>query len=433
VRTIVTSPAPATTVAEEETAPVQFTVLPNFTLLPATTTEAADTATPAVTAGTTQQATTTTPATTTTVKTDTIKDRRNNFFRKKAPRRFNFRRRPALRKLVPAVEEEDSINEVEPAVRRPAVRPPPLRIVTTERSRASPQQQRDPVEFLKSLSRRPAPTTVPPPVVTQPAETTVQPRPALATPKPVRPSPVRPAPIRPALVKPEPVRPIPLQPAPIQPVALPRPAPPPKPELRQVFTGSDIRKINNLNSFNSLNSVVQPAFLQQSGPLRPSPPETARTAAQLRPSLPTVQRVAQPVPRLQPHPPPALQPRPAPPAPQSRPVPARQPVPRPAPTPIQRTSPPILSAAARPVQQLPASQAAATRGPAGPAPTRAFPAFTLPDFFNVPFEAFRSSGAAPVSGQSQPGLFSSAGQPGGARQGQHRTLNILTGSYSIGW
>ena len=113
-------------VAEEETAPVQFTVLPNFTLLPATTTEAAETATPAVTAGTTQQATTTTSATTTTVKTDTIKDRRNNFFRKKAPRRFNFRRRPVLRKLVPAVEEEDAINEVEPAVSRPAVRPPPV-------------------------------------------------------------------------------------------------------------------------------------------------------------------------------------------------------------------------------------------------------------------------------------------------------------------
>jgi len=70
-----------------------------------------------------------------------------------------------------------------------------------------------------------------------------------------------------------------------------------------------------------------------------------------------------------------------------------------------------------------------------------FPTFELPDFFKVPFAAFKVEASSPPSkvgtpAQNQAGaLFSSIGRPQGTVQGHPRAtnLNILTGSYSVGW
>merc|ERR1711892_447983 len=70
-----------------------------------------------------------------------------------------------------------------------------------------------------------------------------------------------------------------------------------------------------------------------------------------------------------------------------------------------------------------------------------FPKFDLPDFFNVPFASFQTQ--APRSPAQHPStvqnngraLFSGIGQPQGRVQGHPRAtnLNIITGSYSVGW
>jgi len=70
-----------------------------------------------------------------------------------------------------------------------------------------------------------------------------------------------------------------------------------------------------------------------------------------------------------------------------------------------------------------------------------FPKFKLPDFFNIPFASFqtqapRSSAQQPSTVQNNGGaLFSGIGQPQGRVQGHPRAtnLNIITGSYSVGW
>merc|ERR1712106_329835 len=70
-----------------------------------------------------------------------------------------------------------------------------------------------------------------------------------------------------------------------------------------------------------------------------------------------------------------------------------------------------------------------------------FPKFELPDFFNVPFASFQTQAPRSPAQQSPPGqnnggaLFSSIGQPQGRVQGHPRAtnLNIITGSYSVGW
>ena len=72
---------------------------------------------------------------------------------------------------------------------------------------------------------------------------------------------------------------------------------------------------------------------------------------------------------------------------------------------------------------------------------RVFPTFELPDFFKVPFSAFQveapsSPSKVEAPAQNQVGaLFSSIGRPQGTVQGHPRAtnLNILTGSYSVGW
>jgi len=72
---------------------------------------------------------------------------------------------------------------------------------------------------------------------------------------------------------------------------------------------------------------------------------------------------------------------------------------------------------------------------------RVFPTFELPDFFKVPFSAFQVEAPSSPSkvgapAQNQAGaLFSSIGRPQGTVQGHPRAtnLNILTGSYSVGW
>jgi len=70
-----------------------------------------------------------------------------------------------------------------------------------------------------------------------------------------------------------------------------------------------------------------------------------------------------------------------------------------------------------------------------------FPKFELPDFFNVPFASLQTQAPHSPAQQSPPGqnnggaLFSSIGQPQGRVQGHPRAtnLNIITGSYSVGW
>jgi len=70
-----------------------------------------------------------------------------------------------------------------------------------------------------------------------------------------------------------------------------------------------------------------------------------------------------------------------------------------------------------------------------------FPKFELPDFFNVPFASFQTQASRSPAQQAPPGqnnggaLFSSIGQPQGRVQGHPRAsnLNIITGSYSVGW
>merc|ERR1712066_985239 len=84
---------------------------------------------------------------------------------------------------------------------------------------------------------------------------------------------------------------------------------------------------------------------------------------------------------------------------------------------------------AAPVQRRPQPQA--------PVRTNLFPTFELPDFFTIPFAAFRSleqprSTAAAGSAAGKGALFNSIGFPAGQLQGQRgpTNLNILTGSYS---
>merc|ERR1711892_24122 len=70
-----------------------------------------------------------------------------------------------------------------------------------------------------------------------------------------------------------------------------------------------------------------------------------------------------------------------------------------------------------------------------------FPKFELPDFFNVPFASFQTQASrspaqqAPPSQNNGGALFSGIGQPQGRVQGHPRAtnLNIITGSYSVGW
>jgi len=66
-----------------------------------------------------------------------------------------------------------------------------------------------------------------------------------------------------------------------------------------------------------------------------------------------------------------------------------------------------------------------------------FPKFKLPDFFNVPFASFQTQAPQQPSTVKNNGgaLFSGIGQPQGRVQGHPRAtnLNIITGSYSVGW
>jgi len=141
------------------------------------------------------------------------------------------------------------------------------------------------------------------------------------------------------------------------------------------------------NSFTSPNSIVQPAFLKPTQLKKPQPvnvPETQRSIAQ--PSL----RIRGQPNRIQPE------------------VPVPQAV--------------IVQA---PVQSI--------------IRETLFPKFELPDFFKLPFSALQtpsSTNQQATPAQKNAGaLFSSIGLPLGTVQGHPRAtnLNIITGSYSVGW
>ena len=169
--------------------------------------------------------------------------------------------------------------------------------------------------------------------------------------------------------------------------------------------------------------------------LRPtSPPvfeveEAPRSSAQdLAPSQPQQNSLFQSfVPIRQPQPSPQvfrqntvfspLQPQPVSPVQQVRPAarPAARPAPRPAPAPVR----PVQTRPAVRVQPQPAQTVLPTQPVAAPVRTNLFPSFDLPDFFSIPFAAFRS--LTPSSGSNQqaagpsqnpraPQLFNSIGQ-----------------------
>ena len=146
----------------------------------------------------------------------------------------------------------------------------------------------------------------------------------------------------------------------------------------------------NRNSLGSPHSIVQPAFLKPTQFKHPSlinVPETQRSIA--RPQLPT---------HVQPN---EIQPAKS--VPQTFQVKPAQPI-------IRETL---------------------------------FPKFELPDFFPVPFSALQAQAHSTPSKQitntqnNAGALFNSIGQPQGTHtvQGHPRAtnLNIITGSYSVGW
>jgi len=159
-------------------------------------------------------------------------------------------------------------------------------------------------------------------------------------------------------------------------------------------------KLNNReNSFISPNLIVQPAFLKPIEHKQPSQiPETQRSIVQPRRPVHIQTSNIQPL------------------APVPQTVEAKQGVK----TPLRESTDARVNSISRePI----------------------FPKFELPEFFKVPFAAFQaqannSPSKVDTSAQKQAGvLFSGVGQPQGRVQGHPRAtnLNILTGSYSVGW
>jgi len=188
---------------------------------------------------------------------------------------------------------------------------------------------------------------------------------------------------------------------------------------------------------NPLNPTIrQPSLFQQNVDFRQPQPQSVRVAqpppVRVAPQQPTLR--AQ-VPQRRPQP----QQVPAQPA-RAQPQPVRV-----QPQPV-RAQPQPLRAQPQPVRQQPQPVQPRPQVVAKPAPVRTnlFPSFELPDFFRIPFVAFRSLDPASSSGasNSQPAaapaqntrgaLFNSIGLPNGQVQGLQRpqNLNILSGSYS---
>jgi len=65
-----------------------------------------------------------------------------------------------------------------------------------------------------------------------------------------------------------------------------------------------------------------------------------------------------------------------------------------------------------------------------------FPTFEIPDFFNVPFASFKTQAPLSPAQEATPGQNNAGiAQPQGRVQGhpQAKNLNIITGSFSVGW
>merc|ERR1711892_1268523 len=161
---------------------------------------------------------------------------------------------------------------------------------------------------------------------------------------------------------------------------------PPKPQVNSNTRNNQINRFQN--SLSSPNSIVQPAFLKPTQLKKPQPinvPETQRSIAQ-----PTLRIRGRPN-RIQPE--------------------------------------------AREQQEVIVQQA--TVQPI----TRETVFFELPDFFNLPFASQQTQTPSSPNQQATPAqnnagaLFNSASLPQGTVQGHPRAtnLNIITGSYSIGW
>merc|ERR1711976_973857 len=171
--------------------------------------------------------------------------------------------------------------------------------------------------------------------------------------------------------------------------------------------------------FQSFVPIRQPAVFTQNIELKPQP-QAVRVAPQPQP-LRVVSQPQAPVRVAQSQAPVRLVPQP-------------QPV---------RGHPPPVRQQPQPLRSQP--QPAPVRAQPQPAPVRAsiFPSFELPDFFRIPFVAFRSldsssqqqqTPTAAATAPQQPGgaLFNSIGLPSGQVRGFQgpTNLNVLSGSYS---
>merc|ERR1711976_108706 len=193
--------------------------------------------------------------------------------------------------------------------------------------------------------------------------------------------------------------------------------------------------------FQSFVPIRQPAVFTQNIELKPQP-QAVRVAPQPQP-LRVVSQPQAPVRVAQSQAPVRL-------VPQPQRVPQPQPV-RGLPPPVRqqpvRAQPPPVRQQPQPVRSQP--QPAPVRAQPQPAPVRAsiFPSFELPDFFRIPFVAFRSldsssqqqqtptaAATAAATAPQQPGgaLFNSIGLPSGQVPGFQgpTNLNVLSGSYS---
>merc|ERR1712032_610955 len=150
---------------------------------------------------------------------------------------------------------------------------------------------------------------------------------------------------------------------------------------------------------------------QQAQAVQPAPSRPAAIRRRPQPVQP-VQRRPQPVQPVQQRPQPS-QVRP------QQPQVVRQPPQQPQ---VVRQPPQQPQQPAAPVQRRPQPQA--------PVRTNIFPTFELPDFFTIPFAAFRSL-EQPRS-TAAAGSVAGKGLPAGQLQGQRSptNLNILSGSYS---
>merc|ERR1711892_616386 len=154
----------------------------------------------------------------------------------------------------------------------------------------------------------------------------------------------------------------------------------PQPHIKDIELDNRRNQIRqNQNTFASSNSIVQPAFLR---PTKFKPPSQI--------IIPETQRnIDPPRPNNQPN--------------RSQP---------------QSNIPPTITVKSAPTTKP------------------VFPTFDIPDFFNVPFASFQPQAPLTPAQEATPGQNNAGiAQPQGRVQGHPRakTLNIITGSFSVGW